>query len=104
VNVGYVSTQLGHADIGVTVRHYAKWCGRSEYRDPMHLEAGEVPADLLARPENSHQTPTTVVGDNRRTSVTEWDHEGIGQVAGRAMVGPPGFEPGSRGKSASNFS
>jgi integrase len=103
VNVGYLSTQLGHADIGVTVRHYAKWCGGSEYRDPMYLEAGEVPADLLARLEDSHQTPTTVGNADRGSSVTDWDREGIGRVTGREVVGPPGFEPDPMGKSASNF-
>lgn len=46
--LGYVSRQLGHADVAVTAKHYARWCGE-EYREPMVLESGEVPADLLAR-------------------------------------------------------
>jgi hypothetical protein len=49
VNLAYVSRQLGHADIQVTTRHYARWCGGDEYREPMRLDAGEVPTDLLAR-------------------------------------------------------
>jgi integrase len=49
VQLGYVSVQLGHADVGVTARHYARWAGGDGYRDPMRLEAGEVPADMLAR-------------------------------------------------------
>ena len=38
-----------YADVGVTARHYARWAGGDGYRDRMRLEAGEVPADLLAR-------------------------------------------------------
>ncbi len=65
VQLGYVAQQLGHADIGVTARHYAalrgttrhyaRWCGGSEYREPLQLEPGEVPADLLARLVESPQ-------------------------------------------------
>ena len=68
VQLAYVSEQLGHADIQVTSRHYAKWCGGDVYREPMRLEPGEVPADLLARMveeaqeadsprESPHQSP-----------------------------------------------
>jgi len=59
VNVAYLSKQLGHSDIQVTVRHYARWCGREEYREPMRLQPGEVPADLLARiaPDWPHDWP-----------------------------------------------
>ncbi len=46
--LGYVSRQLGHADVAVTAKHYARWCGE-DYREPMALRPGEVPADLLAR-------------------------------------------------------
>jgi hypothetical protein len=49
VQLGYVSRQLGHADVTTTARHYAKWIDAEEYRAPMPLEPGEVPADLLAR-------------------------------------------------------
>jgi integrase len=73
IPIGYVSRQLGHADIGVTVRHYAKWAAGDEYRVPVALLAGEVPADLLARlGEESHQSPTTkettdnVISENSR--------------------------------------
>ena len=44
-----MSVQLGHADVGVTTRHYARWCGGDTYRAPLALEPGEVSADLLAR-------------------------------------------------------
>jgi len=49
VQLGYVSRQLGHADVAVTARHYAKWVEGDTYREPMTLLPGEVPADLLAR-------------------------------------------------------
>jgi len=49
VQLGYVSQQLGHSDVATTARHYARWCGGSEYWEPLALEEGEVPADLLAR-------------------------------------------------------
>jgi|GEM_PF-1589339 len=49
VQLGYISRQLGHADVEVTARHYARWCGGDVYREAMRLEPGDVPADLLAR-------------------------------------------------------
>ncbi len=58
VQLGYVSKQLGHADVGITSRHYARWAGGENYRAPMQLRRGEVPADFLARLE-SHQIHTT---------------------------------------------
>ena len=60
VQLGYVSAQLGHADVSVTARHYARWAGGDAYRRPLEVRDGEVPADLLARlAEKSHQSPTT---------------------------------------------
>ena len=61
VQLGYVSKQLGHADVQVTARHYARWVGGDDYWEPMRLEEGEVPADFLSRLE-SHQSPTTWSG------------------------------------------
>ena len=49
VQLGYISTQIGHADVAVTARHYARWAGGDAYRSTLAVEAGEVPADLLAR-------------------------------------------------------
>ena len=49
MNAAEASHQLGHADVAVTARHYARWTGGDEYRDPVRLLPGEVPADLLAR-------------------------------------------------------
>jgi len=60
VSIGYISRQLGHAGVAVTSRHYARWAGGEDYREPLALAPGEVPADLLARIQErvSHQTPT----------------------------------------------
>ncbi len=49
VQLGYASAQLGHSDVAVTARHYARWIEDDHYREPMRIEPGEVPADLLAR-------------------------------------------------------
>jgi hypothetical protein len=49
VPLGYISNQLGHADIGVTSRHYARWCGGAEFRTPMVPAENEVPADFLTQ-------------------------------------------------------
>jgi integrase len=59
VQLGYVSRQLGHADVSVTARHYARWAGGDAYRSPLEVRENEVPADLLARlartsPQNPH--------------------------------------------------
>ena len=61
VQLGYVSQQLGHADVSVTAKHYARWAGGDEYRAPLTIAHGEVPADLLARliDAESHHSPTT---------------------------------------------
>ena len=57
--LGYVSAQLGHADISVTARHYARWAGGDEFQAPIEVVEGEVPADLLARLPKSQQSPNT---------------------------------------------
>jgi hypothetical protein len=58
ITLQYISGQLGHESVGVTEKHYAKWIGDDDYREPMPLESGEVPADLLAHlPE---KVPTVV--------------------------------------------
>ena len=35
--------------MAATARHYARWVKGAQYREPFRLEAGEVPADYLAR-------------------------------------------------------
>ncbi len=60
VQLGYVSQQLGHSDVSVTARHYARWAGGDAYRRSLEPSEGEVPADLVSRgAADSHQTPTT---------------------------------------------
>ncbi len=59
----YVSRQLGHSSIAVTEKHYAKWIpgGGDLYVHPPMLDPGDVPADLLTRLPESHQSP--LIGD-----------------------------------------
>jgi len=60
VQLGYVSRQLGHSDVSVTARHYARWAGGDGYRCPLEVGKDEVPADLLARlAAKSPQSPHT---------------------------------------------
>ncbi len=51
IPLGRVSKRLGHADMSMTAKHYAKWVESDDedYREPMVLAEGEIPADLLAR-------------------------------------------------------
>jgi integrase len=63
VQLGYVSQQLGHADVAVTARHYARWAGGDDYRAPVRLGPGELPADVLAKLAESHQSPKSWVSD-----------------------------------------
>lgn len=70
VQLAYVSRQLGHADVAVTARHYARWCG-DDYRRPLEVRDGKVPADLLSRLGESHQSPTmTRDGDTSASEVS----------------------------------
>jgi integrase len=58
VQLGYVSRQLGHSDVSITARHYARWAGGDAYRSPLEVREYEVPADLLSRlNEKSPQNP-----------------------------------------------
>ncbi|MBW2691491.1 MAG: tyrosine-type recombinase/integrase [Deltaproteobacteria bacterium] len=70
VPLAFLSAQLGHADIGLTARHYARWCGSAEYRTPLIPGAHEVPADLLARiaPEVPIKSPYPRASAPRRNS------------------------------------
>ncbi len=78
VQLGYVSAQLGHADLGTTARHYARWCGDADYNDPMVRDEAEVPADFLARLA-SPQRPLS--------------HEHGIRDSGDLVAGGLGFEP-----------
>ena len=33
VQLGYISRQLGHKNVKVTVDHYVRWCGAAPRRD-----------------------------------------------------------------------
>ncbi len=59
IPLGYVSKQLGHGDVAVTARHYARWAGGDEYREPARLGERQLPADLLAQLEESQGSPKT---------------------------------------------
>ncbi len=62
VQLGYVSRQLGHSDVSVTARHYARWAGGDSYRSPLEVSDDEVPADLLARlAESPYKIPYSAV-------------------------------------------
>ena len=78
VQLGYVSQQLGHADVAVTARHYARWVGGDQYREPMRLEPGEVPADLLSRLSESQRTPKTWRLSDEESDVSTWNN-GVGE-------------------------
>jgi len=86
VQLGWISAQLGHADVATTARHYARWAGGDLYREPLRLGPGEVPADLLARlrEERPHSDPTWVVGDGGDPLGTEVN-QGVGWIPGEDL-------------------
>ena len=71
VQLGYVSAQLGHADVAITAKHYARWVGEDVYREPLTLRDGEVPADFIARfSSESPQSPPSRMAGGDWESVT----------------------------------
>ncbi len=79
--------------MSVTARHYARWVGGSIYRDPMGLEPGEVPADLIARLGNSPQSlPTRETADGA-FPLTVGRIEGFWRAQHDSNVRPPGPQP-----------
>jgi len=92
VQLGYVSQQLGHADVAVTARHYARWAGGDSYRQPMTLVPGEVPADLLARliDADSHQSPTTTETAGSASPLTTGRHDQIWRAQQDSNLRPSG--------------
>ena len=95
VQLGYVSQQLGHADVAVTAKHYARWAGGDSYRQPLALEPGEIPADLLARLEDSPQSPPTYDEADGGTRPTIRHGEGTWRARHDSNVRPPGPQPGA---------
>lgn len=59
--LAYVSAQLGHGDVAVTARHYARWVESDRYVEPPRLQEGDVPADVLASPTTPNRVPSPVV-------------------------------------------
>ena len=86
IQLAYVSKQIGHRNAQVTVTHYAKWCEGDDYREPLRLEEGEVPADLLSRlPEKIAPTiaPTLRIATPREPGAEATDdktHSGSGSL------------------------
>jgi len=117
VQLGYISRQLGHADVAVTAQHYARWGAGSEYRDPMARRSGEVPADFLARlPMSDSDSPSTALHDTNQKepvgspvasglprarppapfgAIRRWEDDGR-----RKSVGRLGIEPRTNGLKA----
>ena len=101
MNLAYVSRQLGHADIQVTTRHYARWCGGDEYREPMRLLPGEVPADLLARlgwanevtPDRPHHGLDVTQGVDRVSGSSGENLDRITPYEAGVVERETGFEP-----------
>lgn len=91
--LGYVSHQLGHADLAITAQHYARWCGGEEYRDPMRRQPSEVPADFLARLDSPHSPPTSAAPEAEWTQEAERVRGVDGWSSGSALVGRTGLEP-----------
>jgi hypothetical protein len=90
----YVREQLGHADVAVAARNYARWVGGSEYREPMQLAPGELPADLSARLERRHPDPTGLE-DERSDSVSPRNEGRVWGERGDLNPRPPGSQPGA---------
>ena len=96
VQLGYVSSQLGHADVAVTAKHYARWIEAEIYREPMDIEPGEVPADLLARLSDPTGDPSTLSGVGLEADEASQVHA----VPQEIMVGRQGLEPWTLGLKA----
>jgi len=88
VPLGYVSTQLGHADVSVTARHYARWVEAEYYRVPLVLQTGEVPADFLVRLPMSPQSPPTSDETLSSDALGDWSY-GINGTPGGIRTPDP---------------
>ncbi len=77
----------------MTARHYARWVGGMEYREPMELEPGEIPADLLARLDESPQSPPSKKTAGGAKSLTAGHSKGFWRAQHDSNVRPPGPQP-----------
>ena len=94
VQLGYVSAQLGHSDVSVTARHYARWVGGDDaYRPPVALGLGEIPADLLARLAESPQSPPTFEEADEDAIATSENAEAIWRAGRDSNPRPSGSKP-----------
>jgi integrase len=44
----WISLQLGHSNVGITERHYARWMAQDGYQNPWQVPTGGLPVDLFA--------------------------------------------------------
>ena len=88
VQLGYVSQQLGHADVAVTARHYARWVGGAEYREAIQLKEGELPADVLARLDRPQTDPTPEAAEAQE-AVSNWTSKETWRARHDSNVRPP---------------
>ncbi len=86
VQLPYIAHQLGHSSISTTERCYARWVPQDEYRPPVALEPGEVPADLLVR-LSSH--PDSHTGDPAAHAIGSARPGREARVIIRASSSPP---------------
>ena len=78
-----MSRQLGHSDVSITARHYARWAGGDAYRSPLEVSEDEVPADLLARfAAKSPQIPHSAAHARMHEPPGTVKFRGLGSVAG----------------------
>ena len=96
MQLGYVSSQLGHSDVAVTARHYARWIEGDRYREPMVMEVGEVPADLLGRLSDPTSDPST----QSSVGLEAEEAPQVDAVPREIMVGRQGLEPWTLGLKA----
>ena len=82
VDPNNVSRQLGHADVAITAKSYAKWCHGDHYVDPIPLAPNELPADLLVRVAGRSES-----GQPKKTSSDQQNHRLSNRLSKRGSAG-----------------